>query len=269
MLRPGFSFVPSATCPIAAGDVGEWLDSTTIPATPKRRLANGLDVVQPPVASGLVYQSGVIPSARMTGGTPVNGNVFAIGAGTYQFVTSLGAPTTYTQIKVLGSAALSLAAAVHAINGVADTNVVQGSTSTVAPVVADIVSTSLRIRLADARGGNPIAGVAASTAPTATVGGGGVWDAANLNVSGKSSGDSQVSIGQVAITAGMITAGYFNVELPFTPTVYQFDAYSAAGLLLAITDTVTIAGNSLLITLGGGGAPALVATNVISFMAIA
>ncbi len=217
-------------------------------------------------------QAGVIPAARMTGGTPVNGNVFAIGAGTYQFVTSLTTIQTYTQIKVLGSAALSWGAALDAINGVTNANVVAGSTSTVEAVVADMVTaTVLRIRKADVRGGNPIAGTVATTALTATVGGGGVWTAANLNVSGKAPGDCQASICQVAITAGMVTAASFQVELPFLPTVVHCFVTASTGIQRASTDAITIAaaGQAVSIALGGGASPAIQAGDLVTVFAVA
>lgn len=247
------------TSPIANGEAGlwhkafKWLYRRSGP---------------PYVDTGLFQQRGCIPAARCSGGTPVNGNVFAIGAGTYQFVTTLTTIQTYTQIKVLGSAALSWAAALDAINGVTNANVVPGSTSTTVAIVADMVSaTELRIRLADARGGNPIAGVSTSQALTATIGGGGVWSCANLNVAGKAESDCQASRFSVGITAGMITKGSYQAELPYTPAVYSFQCYSAAGLLLAATDLITISGNAINIALAGGGAPKLVATDIVAIEA--
>lgn len=273
--RTGYGIFSSTTDPLAGVSYAHsWTDGTTVYDVS----AAGVITARPTVAGTLISQSGVVPSARMAfSANPANTNPFAIGSATFQFLTALIAPTTYTQIKRGASAAATLATTLNAINGVADVNVVPGSTfatqfaDATKYIVADAVTaTVLRIRKADAQGGNAIAGTVASAALSCTISAGAsAWSVADLNVTGKASSDAQVSIGKVAITAAMITNGSVNVELPFTPTVYQFDAYSAAGLLLATTDTVTISGNSLLISLAGGGAPALVATNVISFLAIA
>lgn len=259
-LRPGYRFVGSAASPILNGDVGLWsLNGKLL----QRRAG------PPYVDQGIMAQRGIIPAARLTAGTPVNANVFQIGAGTYQFVTALTTIQTYTQIKVLGTAALSQAAAVNAINGAVDANVVQGSTVTVEKIVADLVSANLiRIRLADARGGNAIPGVALTTALTATIGGGGVWSVANLISVGKLASDCHVTEGSVTITAGMVTAAAYQVELPFTPTAFFAFVASSAGVQRASTDAVTISGNALNIALAGGASPAIQAGDTVYFRAI-
>lgn len=266
---------PQTVCPIAKGMCGDWLDANTTPATPRYRLASGLDVSRSSVGNVTnVAQAGIVPAARLVfSANPANTNPMQIGIATFQFLTPLTAATTYTQIKRGASAAATLASTLNAINGVADATVVPGSTlaaqMAAVPLVADAVTaTALRIRKADAIGGNPVAGTVASTALTATItAGASAWSVADLNATGKNSGDALITSGSVTITAAMIANGGVNVELPFTPTIVSPDFYSAAGVPLATTDSVTISGASILVSLAGGGAPALVATNVVSFVA--
>jgi len=227
---------------------------------------------------GLLTQEGVIPAARMAfSANPTNGNVFQIGTATFQFVTNLAAATTYTQIKILGSAALTLAATLDAINGVTNANVVQGTTfatqfaDATKYIVADAVTaTVLRIRKAATQGGAAVPGTVASLALTCTItAGASAWSAANLNVSGKLATDALATHGAVTITAAMVTNASFQVELPFTPTVVFAFVKSSTGVQRASTDAVTISGNAINIALGGGASPAIQANDVVTFFAVA
>jgi hypothetical protein len=218
------------------------------------------------------FVRGVIPSARMAySANPANGDVMAIGTPSFQFVTALGAQTTATQIKVLGSAALSLASAINAINGVADANVVIGSTPPLTTIFADAQSaTVLRIRFDPNHTQTPTAGVIGSTALTCTITAGATaWSAANLNVSGKAETDQNISVGRVAITAAMITNTSYQIELPFTPTIVEWNVTASTGVLRSITDAVTISGNAISIALAGGASPATQPGDLFSFTAIA
>lgn len=202
-------------------------------------------------------QSGVVPAARLGLATDMSdGDTISIGGSSFTFKTTLVAATTTTQVKRGTSAAATLAALVHAINGVSDPLVVPNTTPFAASVVADSVSTSLRIRLATARGGLPIAGVsgslalASTTTPVANI-----WSAANLNASGKSPGDCQATAAKFTVTAGMVTNGGFQLELPFTPTVYSVYVTSSAGVLRSVNEAIVISGNALSFTFAGGASP--------------
>jgi hypothetical protein len=260
------AFQPTAptgtVCDVASGDAGLWMNNGKFLY---RRTS-------PVVDTGLVQQRGVIPSARMAfSAAPGNTDPFAIGTATFQFLTTLIAATTYTQIKRLATPALTLAATLDAINGVSNANVVPGSTLSGLPaIVADAVSaTVLRIRKADAIGGNAIAGTVTSTALSCTItAGASAWSVANLNASGKAESDCQISTGQVAITAAMVTNASFQVELPFTPTSAWCFVTSSAGVQRASTDAITISGNAINIALGGGASPAIQAGDLVNFMAV-
>jgi hypothetical protein len=223
---------------------------------------------------GCAQAQGVIPSSRVAYSVnPSNNDTLGIGTPAIKFVTSLGAQITQTQVKVLGSAALSLAAVLNAINGVTDANVVPGSVPIAASVVADAVTaTVLRLRNATVRGGVAKAGISPTLALAASItGGASAWTTDNLNLSGKSPADVNESCGSMILSAAQITgmgAGGVAIELPFAPTVYSFQFVDSTGKgLNTITDTVTISGNALVLTTAG--TTHLVATNVIEFWASA
>lgn len=229
---------------------------------------------QSPDAAGNVFnyammQEGVVPAARCAfSANPANNDTLTIGGKTFTFKTTLIAATTTTQVKRGGSAAVTLASLLDAINGVTNANVVKDTTPFTLSVLADAVSaTVLRLRLANAQGGSPIAGVSATMALAASItGGAAAWSAANLNVSGKAPSDS-CSLSTVAITAAMVTNASFQVELPFTPTSVLAFVTASTGVQRASTDAVTISGNAISIALGGGASPAIQAGDLVTILA--
>jgi hypothetical protein len=216
----------------------------------------------------------VIPSSRLPFSVnPTANDTIAIGGKTFKFVAALGVAVAQVQVKIGGTAAATLANLTAAINGGAGS----GSTwleATIAfagLVVADAVTpTVLRLRNADARGGNAIAGVAVSTALAASItGGASAWSIANLSATGKSPGDVYQSVGTVTITTAMITAGSIQIELPFAPTILIFQVVDGTGLLRSITDLVTISANAINVALAGGASPSIQNGDVFSFWAAA
>lgn len=233
--------------------------------------AGGFQVPMPDgVQTGLAPQNmGCVPGSRMAFSVnPTNNDTIAIGGTTFKFVTSLGAAAAQVQIKILGSAALTLAALLDAINGVTtDTNWVEATTPFAGTVVADAVTaTQLRLRWATKRGGLPMAAVASSTALTASItGGASAWSCANLTANGKSPQDAQQAYGQITITAAMITNTFVDIELEFQPTLQDVYVIDATGLQRFITDTVTIPANQkcLHLNLPGGAAPHVQANDIV------
>ena len=118
-----------STSPISTGMDGLW----NIGGVLRWRKASGQDV-------GMVRQEGSIASARVAfSANPSNNDTLSIGGKTFTFKSSLGAATTTTQVKILGSAALTLAATLDAINGVTNANVVADTTPFSLSIVADAV----------------------------------------------------------------------------------------------------------------------------------
>lgn len=215
---------------------------------------------------------GVVPAARCAfSANPANLDTITLGGHEFRYVTTLGAATTHTQIMVLGSAALALAATLDAINGVTNASVVQATTPFAGLVVADAATaTVLRLRKALTRGGLPDTGTASLTLAASITGGASAWSITNLSAAGgKDVTDQDVSVFSLTVTAAMVTATGFNIELPFTPTVVHWTAYTSAGVPRATTDNVTISGNSLLVAMAGGAAPALQATDTVRGIVIA
>lgn len=232
-------------------------------------LINGL--AADPNATPMVSK-GVIPSARLHfSAIPTDTNTVTIGGHVFKFLTVLVAANTFTQVKRLGSAALTLAAFIDAINGVANANVVQATTPFAKSIVADApVATALRIRLASARGGLPITGVSDSIALSETLADvTDIWNCGNLNVSGQTdAAPQQYTPTKIAITAEMITAGSFDTELAFTPGQMQVTVMSATGAVLVTDDLITISGSHVHIALAGGVAPNLQATDEVHITAM-
>jgi hypothetical protein len=217
-----------------------------------------------------IEKSGTIPSARLNLATnPADTETVVIGGHTFKFVAALGAAAVQTQVKILGTVALTRAAFLDAINGVTNANVVKGTVPFAKPVVADLIDVSrVRVRYATATGGAALAATkataAANIAVSETLGAAAdVWDRTNLNLTGESD-SNRFAVSTIAITAAMIAAGKVYVEFEWTPLDVSWAAHSAAGTLLAASDSVIIEGNAIRINLAGGVAPALQPTDVVA-----
>lgn len=213
---------------------------------------------------------GIIPSARLVfSAQPANTNTIAIGGKTFTFLDTLVAADATVQVKIGGNAAATLASLVKAINGVAaPAEWVEATTPFAVAVVADAVGTSLRIRSATARGGTanvlaaPNIALAEAIADAADI-----WNCANMSVSGAAAKQSRRTEGTVAITAAMVTAGSYAIELPFTPAQVLWSGYASTGILRSINEAVTIVGNAIVLALAGGASPNWQATDTFRFQA--
>lgn len=262
MIRAAFVVDPQSTCPVSTGDIGLWHNSV-LPKTLLRG-SDGND-------RGLVRTEGVIPAARCAfSANPADADTLTIGTKTFTFKTTLVAATTTTQVKRGISAAVTLASLLNAINGVADATVVPDTTPFTASLLADAVSaTVLRIRKADAQGGNAIPGtVSATTLAASITAGASAWSVADLSATGKLATDCKMSFFQFAITAAMVTNTSFQFELPFAPTAFSAFVTGSTGVQRASTDAVTISGNAISVALAGGGSPAIQAGDLLRVWAI-
>ena len=211
--------------------------------------------------------AGIVPSSRLViTGNPANTDPAAIGATNIQFLTTLIAATTYAQVKRGATAALTLTNLIAYINNdTTNANWVESTTPPTWKIVADNpTGTQLRIRLADQRGGKPIAGISPTTALTCTITGGpAAWLNANLNETGSATYQVASGIGKATISSADITAGTMYFEFPFTPTGFKVQAYSSAGVQRAYSDVTAISGDAVAITLGGGASPNLQANDAV------
>ncbi len=198
-------------------------------------------------------QNGVIPSARLPfSATPADGDTITIGGKTFTFKTTLVAATTTTQVHRTPVGAVTaagcLANLLAAINGTSSAEYVENTTPFAAKVKADApTATSLRIRKADARGGNLVAGIATSTALAASITAGGSWSNANLTETGKDPLQREYSDFAVTLTQAMVTADKVYAELPFAlgdQGFVQWKAYDANHAPLNIEIQNTLAWSS-------------------------
>jgi hypothetical protein len=215
---------------------------------------------------------GVIAAARMAFSVnPTANDTIAIGSSTFKYVGVLGAAVAQTQILIGGNAAASLASTLNAINGVTDATVVPATTPFAGSIVADAVTaTVLRIQTANVQGGTAVPAVPSTTTLTASISGGAsAWSIANLTAAGgKVLADQDISSGILTITAAMVTAGAFDVELPFTPTAVLWSGYASTGVLRSVNEAVTISGSAIHLALAGGGSPNWQAGDTFRFEAI-
>ena len=213
--------------------------------------------------------SGVIQSGRFC----ITANIadtetVTIGGHVFKAMTTLAAADTFTQVKVLGSAALSRAAFLDALNGVSNVNVVPATTTFQTAmaalgvfIVADEVDTDwvrLRCRPVNADGSiGELGGIAAISVTLAETlaGSGNIVGVANLNATGAKPSGKRIVTGQVTITAAMITATKVFIEMPWTPAYVQWDGYASTGIKRAVDEAVTIDSNAIKLALAGGGSP--------------
>lgn len=211
------------------------------------------------ITSQRARNRGVIAASRIAfSAAPANLDTVTIGGHEFRFLTTLIAATTYTQVKRGANAAATLATLLNAVNGVSDANVVPATTIFAKTVFADAPSaTVFRIQFASKVGGTPVPGPSGSITLACTItAGASAWPALNLNATGgKALADQDVSDGIVAITAAMVTNGFMDIELPFTPTQVLWDGYSSTFVKRAVNEAVTIASSHLHLTLAGGGSP--------------
>lgn len=222
--------------------------------------------------AGVAMSRGIVASARLIfTGNPTDNDTIGIGGKTFIFVAALGAATANVQVLIAGSAAATLASLVKAVNGTAaPAEWVEATTPFAVTVVADAVSTSLRVRYAASRGGAATAALSGSIAlAEAITAAADIWNCTNLNVSGKSEFSQAMVTYCLTLTAAMLTAAGFNVELPFTPSQLFWSVKDSTGAPKSgtvTTDTLTFSGST--VTFAQAGATHLIAGDVVCFTAV-
>jgi hypothetical protein len=174
-----------------------------------------------------------------------------IGADVYEF-DGAGANIN---VAIGGSAVVTRANLIMAING-----------SGTEKVFADEIVTAVRIRAADAAGGNvvgksPNIVLAESITHVADI-----WDVGNVNMNtlgGVLSGSGQVGCTALTVTAAMIANGA-RVDFPFTPSHIVVQVWTSANILRAYgTDSFVIGNDGVAITFGGNPSPDIQATDIV------
>lgn len=224
--------------------------------------------------------AGAIPVHKMPfANQPTTADTIGIGGDTYEFVTASGAVADDDNIAVAigGSAALTLTNLVAAINNTAaaaHANITMIDEVTPAlgrgteNVVAAIASTTLEIRPADAPGGNVVPNSPSLAFAEAVTHANVVWTAGNVNLNtlgGRAAG-RKYALTTLTVTAAMVTAGSWIVEVPFTVGGVLGFVKSSAGVQRASTDAITFATTKVTVALAGGASPAIQATDVVTLV---
>lgn len=220
---------------------------------------------------GEKMQMGEVCAARLNMATdPSNADTVTIGGHVFKFLTTLIAADTTTQVTRGVSAAATRAAFIDAINGTANVLVVPATTPHTLALLADEVDTSrVRIRQASSKGGSVRIAAPTSVAVSESLtNASDVWDCANMNETGCAPGLACQMVRR-AITATMITATKTHFEFPFTPTKFVASVKLSTGghRVLDADDLFTISGNAIKLTLAGGAAPDIQATDIVQLWA--
>ncbi|TET51091.1 MAG: hypothetical protein E3J64_07435 [Anaerolineales bacterium] len=163
---------------------------------------------------------------------PTDTNTVTIGADVYEFA---GAGSNINVLKGV-SAATARANLIAAINGQGTELVVADAPTTPA--------TSVRIQPADRVGGTAQIGAGTSIAVSETLANASdVWNVANLNESGAPP-YLKVARGKLVITAENL-ASLFTLELPFTPVVFAWSAFTTGGVPVGNKGQAVINGDYL------------------------
>jgi len=228
-------------------------------------------------------ESGMPASASLLfANQPVATDTIDIGADVYEFVTAAGNVTNDANIAVviLGSAALTLAALVLAVNATYAPNehptinniaddapaLANGTEA----VVADVIGTTMRIRSASVAGGSLVAADPSIVLAEAITDAADIWDVGDVNLNtlaGRAQDNKRTSVAAVAITAAMIT-NTVRIDFPFTPVRFVAQVRTSAGVVrVPAADAFVIGDGGIVVTFGGGVAPDMQATDILTLQA--
>lgn len=229
--------------------------------------------------------SGVAASSRFAmPNQPTTGDTVDVGADVYEFVTASGAVADDANIAVAigadaGETRDNWIAAVNAtyepnehpnITNVATTGPALANGTEA--LFADEVGTDVRLRNADEAGGTVEGGSPDILLAEAVTDPADVWKEGNVNMNtlaGRAGIVRQHTLAELVVTAAMITTGDVRVDVPFTPTRFMVEVYTSAGVQRdAGTDSFAIASDGVVITLGGGAAPDIQATDVVRLLIV-
>lgn len=213
---------------------------------------------------------------------PTAGDTIEIGADTYEFraaeasvsdddhiAVAIGADAAATQANLIAAINATVAGNAHpTIFGEDDETPAKANGTE--NVKATAVSTSILVQHARYPGGEVIASDASLTVAESVTAAQVVWTYGNVNFNtlGGHAPAKRSSHAAVTITAAMIAAGTYPVRFPFTPTAFQVQVRTSAGVVRAVgTDSFAVAAGAVVLTLAGGSAPNIQATDVVTVVA--
>jgi hypothetical protein len=239
------------------------------------QIADILDVVE---------DAGTIPTASLVmSAQPTAADTVTIGGDVYEFQVAAADLADDANIAVeIGASAAetrdNLVAAINAAVGDEHPTIFQTDSTTPAlgngtePVRADPDTTNLFITSTNAFAGNPSKpanpDILLAEAITA---GADIWVEGNVNLNtlgGRLEGARLRTSGSLTITAAMLTLGTRFIILPFDPAYIAVEVKTSAGVVrVPAADTFVIFPNGIMINFGGGAAPDIQATDVLSYTA--
>jgi hypothetical protein len=251
----------------------------TIPPDSLVRCNKALGSDLGPVLNQALAGSGTIGRAPLALGTqPTSGDTVSIGTDVYEFLPSVDgevADDDNIAVTIGADVAASRVNLVAAINGTAPVLHVSALNSEglpargrgTAPVVATNTTTPIIVKTAQWAGGPVVAAkpnLALAETFTAV---GNVWTGVtNMNQTGSEAGG--MGMASVTITAAMITATSIALEFPFPVVDVVLQVRTAAGVIRAVgADSVAKSGNLAVVTLAGGSAPNIQATDIVTVIA--
>lgn len=229
------------------------------------------------VDNGSLASASLVLSAQ-----PTTTDTIGIGGDTYEFVAAAGNVANDANIAVeIGASAAAtranLIAAINAtdadnqhatINNVADT--APALANGTEDVVADEVGTDVRVRTADAPGGNVLGASPSLVLAEVITAAADIWKEGNVNMNtlgGAAPASRAHAIAEVTVTAAMVTNGK-QVSFPFTPTRFRVQVTDSFGVVRGNgSDSFAIANDGVLVTFGGGADPDIQATDVLQIEA--
>lgn len=206
------------------------------------------------------------------GAAILNADFLTIGADVYEFRNSTNPPLGGTAGRIWvyqgANAAASRANLINAINHVTVNTVaypVAGVVENFLAAAAAVAATSIDIVSSDVPGGNPKPSATATACTDNLTTATDIWDQATCY------GGYLEAIRRVAppvkvpVTAAMIAQGSVQVRYDFTPSIDRSTWYNQTAA--HNIEAVAVVGNSLSMTLAGGGAPKVQPADVLVFQA--
>lgn len=249
-----------------------------------RRLQVGLrDRVTGQAVYDLLNQSGTIPYFVLNMGTePTAGDTVVIGADTYEFRAAAAdvSNDAYIAVELTGVVATTISNLADAINGAdadnAHPTIFRTDSTTPAlangteTFVATAGATSLVVIYAKSVGGDEQPGSPSVVLNETLTAGADGWGVGNVNVNtlgGKAEIARQSTVATVEVTAAMIADGAHYFRLPWTVGEFMVQVRTATGALRhTANDTFVASATSITMTLAGGVAPDIQATDVVTLV---
>lgn len=256
--------------------------SDPITSPHRQRLDAALHEDTADILRGLTRDNGQVATTLLGLATnPTAGDTITIGGDTYEFNAAAAslADDDYRAVLIGADAGETRDNLIAAINGTAASehaSIFQTDGTTAAwgvgrlPLFAEEEGTGVRITTADDRGGQRAARTLDAAVSSSLTDGSDGWelDGENLNDLGRDPAHRKSALVELTVTADMITLGTLRLDLPFQPTAWIAQVRTSGGVIRAPSaDALAASADGLTLTLNGGGAPDIQATDIVVIQA--